>query len=117
MTFVEGGRWLTRDVFHKLMGLETLRQVEKRLAWELRKSALASAFRDELEDLTELERATLRAQIDWQNRAVRLDPSGAAPVIGFAIELRAEVLNLRRIIWGVALRAPAALIQAEMVVA
>jgi len=48
---------------------------------------------------------------------VRVDPSGAAPIIGFAIELRAEVVNLRGIIWGVALQAPAALIQAEMVVA
>ena len=117
MTFVEGGRWLTRDVFRKLMALETRPQLEKRLAWELRKSALASAFRHEIEDLPHLEGAILHAQIDWQNRAVRIDPSGAAPIIGFAIELRAEVVNLRGIIWGVALRAPAALIQAEMVVA
>jgi len=116
MTFVEGGRWLTRDVFQKLMNLDTRAQVEKRLAWELRKSPLASAFREGLEDVAQLESAMLRAQIDWQNRAVRIDPSGAAPIIGFAIELRAEVLNLRGIIWGVALRAPAALIQAEMVV-
>jgi vacuolar-type H+-ATPase subunit C/Vma6 len=116
LTFVEGGRWLTRDVFHKLMNLDTRAQVEKRLAWELRKSPLASAFREELEDVAQLESAMLRAQINWQNRAVRIDPSGAAPIIGFAIELRAEVLNLRGIIWGVALQAPAALIQAEMVV-
>lgn len=117
MTFVEGGRWITRDVFHKLMTLETRPQVEKRLAWELRKSALGNAFQSEIEDLAQLEGTMLRAQIDWQNRAVRVDPSGAAPIIGFAIELRAEVVNLRRIIWGVALEAPAALIQAEMVVA
>jgi vacuolar-type H+-ATPase subunit C/Vma6 len=116
-TFVEGGRWITRDVFHKLMTLETRPQVEKRLAWELRKSALGNAFQGEIEDLAQLEGTMLRAQIDWQNRAVRVDPSGAAPIIGFAIELRAEVVNLRRIIWGVALEAPAALIQAEMVVA
>ena len=116
MTFVEGGRWLTRDVFQKLMTLETRPQLEKRLAWELRSSALARAFRDEIEDLAQLEGAMLRAQIAWQNRAVRVDPSGAAPIIGFAIELRAEVVNLRGIIWGVALRVPAALIQAEMVV-
>jgi vacuolar-type H+-ATPase subunit C/Vma6 len=116
LTFVEGGRWLTLDVFRKLMSLETLRDLEKRLAWELRKSALASAFRDEIDDLAELESAVLRAQVDWQNRAVRIDPSGAAPVIAFAIELRAEVINLQGIIWGVALQAPAALIQAEMVV-
>jgi len=117
MTFVEGGRWITRDVFHKLMALETRPQVEKRLGWELRKSALGNAFQGEIEDLAQLEGTMLRAQIDWQNRAVRVDPSGAAPIIGFAIELRAEVVNLRRIIWGVALKAPAALIQAEMVVA
>lgn len=115
LTFVEGGHWLTRTVFKKLMGLETLRDVQKQLAWELRKSALAPAFRRDVDDLAELESAALRAQIDWQNRSLRIDPSSAAPVIGFAIELRAEVLNLRRIIWGVALRAPSALIQAEMV--
>jgi vacuolar-type H+-ATPase subunit C/Vma6 len=33
------------------------------------------------------------------------------------MELRAEVRNLRGIIWGVALQAPAALIQAQLVVA
>jgi vacuolar-type H+-ATPase subunit C/Vma6 len=116
-TFVDGGRWLTRDVCRSLMGLETRAQLDTRLAWVMRKSALAPALRGEAEDLGDLEGMALRAQIDWQNRAVRIDPSGAAPVIGFAIELRAEVLNLRRIIWGVALAAPAALIQAEMVVA
>jgi vacuolar-type H+-ATPase subunit C/Vma6 len=117
MTFVEGGRWLTRDVFHKLMQLETRPQVEKRLAWEFRNSALASAFRNDIQNLAQLENGMLRAQIDWQNRAVRIDPSGAAPIIGFAIELRAQVVTLRGIIWGVALKAPASLIEANMVVA
>jgi vacuolar-type H+-ATPase subunit C/Vma6 len=116
LTFVEGGRWVTREVFEALMSLETRAQVQKRLAWELRKSALAAAFREEAQELAALESSVLRAQIGWQNRLVRLDPSGAAPVIGFALELRAEVLSLRGIIWGVALGAPAALIQADMVV-
>ncbi len=117
LTFVEGGHWLTRTVFERLMSLATRQDVERELAWELRNSALAPAFREGVEDLADLEGAALRAQIEWQNRARRIDPSGAAPVIGFAIELRAQVLNLRRIIWGVALRAPSALIQAEMVLA
>lgn len=117
LAFVEGGRWLTRDVFENLMSLGTRRQVEARLAWELRKSPLASIFRNEIDDTADLEALALRAQIDWLNRAVRIDPSGPAPVIGFAMELRAEVRNLRGIIWGVALQAPAALIQAELVVA
>lgn len=117
LTFVEGGRWITRDLFHDLMGLDTRGDVERQLASSLRSSALGAIFRGKTEDLAELEGAALRAQIAWQNRAVRLDPSGAAPVLGFAIELRAQVLNLMRIVWGVALRAPAALIQAEMVMA
>ena len=116
IAFVEGGRWLTRDVFQSLMSLETLRDVEKRLAWEFRKSALASAFREDIGDLAELESRVLQAQIVWQQRSIRMDPSSAAPVIGFAIELRAQALDLRRIIWGVALRAPTAMIQTEMVV-
>lgn len=117
LTFVEGGHWLTRDAFEKLMGLASLRDVGRQLAWELRKSGLAPTFAEGIDDLAGLESNALRAQIDWLNRSLRIDPSGAAPVIGFAIELRAEVLNLRRIIWGVALRAPSALIQAEMVLA
>lgn len=116
LAFVQGGRWLSRDLFQELMGLDTRGNVKKRLARELRNSALASAFREEVDEISQLESASLRAQIVWQNHALRLDPSGAAPTIGFAIELRAQVLNLRRIIWGVALRAPSALIQAEMVV-
>ncbi len=117
LTFVEGGAWLTRDVFLKLMAVESRAQLEARLVWELRKSPLGNALRGGIEELAALEGKALRAQIDWQNRAMRIDPGGAAPIIGFAVELRAEVLNLRNIVWGVALRAPAALIQAELVVA
>jgi len=116
LAFVDGGRWLTRDVFQRLMSLETLCDLEKHLARALRKSALASAFREQIGDLAGLESAVLHAQIVWQKRSVRIDPSGAAPLIGFAIELRAQLQNLRRIIWGVALRTPAALIQADIVV-
>ena len=115
LTFVEGGQWLTRRVFEQLMDVASREDVEKQLAWELRSSALAHVFRPGLDEIAELESAALRAQIAWQNRSMRIDPSSAAPVIGFVIELRAQVLSMRRIIWGVALRAPAALIQGDMV--
>jgi vacuolar-type H+-ATPase subunit C/Vma6 len=117
VAFVEGGRWLPRDLFETLMTLGTRRQVEARLGWELRKSGLAGMFRDEIEDVADLEALALRAQIDWLKRTMRVDPSGPASVIGFAMELRAEVRNLRGIVWGIALQAPAVLIQAELVVA
>lgn len=117
LAFIEGGRSLDRDAFAKLMGLESRQDVERHLARELRGSVLGRAFSGDGIDFAGLESAVLRAQIAWQKRSVRLDPSGAAPVIGFALELRAEVLDLQRIIWGVALRAPSALIQADMVLA
>jgi vacuolar-type H+-ATPase subunit C/Vma6 len=117
LTFVEGGQLLTRTVLERLMSVATRDDLETQLALELRSSALGSAFPQAFDKVAELECAALRAQIAWQNRSMRIDPSGAAPVIGFVLELRAQVLNLRRIIWGVALRAPAARIQGDMVLA
>ncbi|MFZ1863451.1 MAG: V-type ATPase subunit [Polyangiales bacterium] len=115
LVFVEGGHWLSREAFQALFELEGQAAVQGRLGWELRASPLSEAFAAELQSVTELDAAVLRAQIAWQHRCMRLDPSSAAPIIAFALELRAEVLNLRRILWGIALRAPAALIQAELV--
>jgi len=117
LTFVDGGRRLDRDLFATLMSLDTRREVEARLAWELRGSELARLFRSEAGDLSELETELLRVEIRQQKKAMRTDPNGAAPILDFALELRAEVLNLTGVIWGVALRAPAALIQANMVIA
>jgi vacuolar-type H+-ATPase subunit C/Vma6 len=115
LVFVEGGRWLTRETFGELFELESPAAVQRRLAWELRASPLADAFTAEVDNVTELDAAVMRAQIAWQHRCMRLDPASAAPVIAFALELRAEVLNLRRILWGIGLAAPPALIQAELV--
>lgn len=117
LVFIEGGRWLGRDAFAALWELESLSAVHGRLGWELRGSPLAPAFAAELQSITELDAAVLRAQIAWQHRRIRLDPSGAAPIIAFALELRAEAVNLRRILWGLALAAPAPLIQQGLVLA
>jgi len=117
LIFVEGGSALPRDVFSELMGLERLADVEEGVALQFRRSPLSSAFRESVGNLPELESAILQAQIDCQNRALRADPGGTAPVIGFALELRAQVLGLRRIIWGVALRAPPALLFSGLVTA
>ncbi len=115
LVFLEGGRWLGREAFEEIWSAESLGGVERRLSYELRASPLKSAFEGKIESLTELESAVLEAQIAWQHRNMRLDPSGAAPILAFALELRAEVVNLRRIVWGIAMDAPAALIQSELV--
>jgi hypothetical protein len=71
LTFVEGGRWLPRELVVELMGLETREALRKRLGRAFRGSPLAGAFSTETESLVELEGAALRAQIEWQNKAVR----------------------------------------------
>lgn len=115
LTFIEGGALIDREVFGNLFSLESFTEVREQLARALRGSALADAFAGEPEQLATLETAVLRAQIEEQSRAARTDPEGTAPLISFALGLRAETLNLRRIIWGVSLETPPALLEAEMV--
>jgi hypothetical protein len=38
--------------------------------------------------------------------AERRDPAGPVSVLGFALRVRAEVFDVRRVIWGVVLGAP-----------
>ncbi|UCH28406.1 MAG: V-type ATPase subunit [Myxococcales bacterium] len=115
LSFIEGGQTVDRELFDQLFRSETFADAHRRLARELRESALANAFEGEPRGVASLDAAMLRTQIEHQNRAARVTPESAAPLISFALRLRAEVLNLRRVVWGVALRAPAALIQTEMV--
>ncbi len=110
LTFVEGGSALLRGDFEHLMSLRRLGDIVDLLTRQFRGSPLSSAFQRGLEDLPELEATILRAQIDQQNRAMRIDPSGTAPIIGYILELRAQVMTLRRIVWGIALRAPSGML-------
>ncbi|MDH3201499.1 MAG: V-type ATPase subunit [Myxococcales bacterium] len=110
LTFIDGGSALPRDAFQRLMSLQRLDEVGQMLVRQFRGSFLSSAFRRAIDNVAELESTILRAQIDQQNRSFRVDPGGTAPIIGYALELRAEVVSLRRIVWGVALRAPSSLL-------
>lgn len=115
LVFVEGGRWIDRATFADLLAESTIDEARARLAEVLGQSPVGRPFADDSQDFAALESAVLRAQIDEQSQAARLHPDGAAPVILFALELRAEVLNLRRIIWGITLQAPSAMVEANMV--
>jgi vacuolar-type H+-ATPase subunit C/Vma6 len=116
LIFVEGGRWIDRSTFDDVLAQSTAEDARARLVDALRSSPLARPFGDDSQDLAALETIVLRAQIGQQSQSARLHPDGAAPVIRFALELRAEVLNLRRIVWGVALQAPSAMVETNMVV-
>jgi vacuolar-type H+-ATPase subunit C/Vma6 len=62
-----------------------------------------------------LEKALLRWRALRQRKLARISPLGPALVLSWALRLRAEVMDLRTITWGLALRAPRLLVQEELV--
>jgi vacuolar-type H+-ATPase subunit C/Vma6 len=57
-----------------------------------------------------IERAALETQLIAQRRLARTEPLGLGPVLYFLVRLRAELRDLGRIAWGVALDAPRAML-------
>lgn len=114
--FIEGGDSIDRTAFARLITFQTLQEATRGLAEALRNSALGAAIGERAQDMAALEAAVLRVQIQEQRRAARVRSDGAAPLILFALAMRAEVLNLRRLIWGIALETPGALVKTNLIV-
>jgi vacuolar-type H+-ATPase subunit C/Vma6 len=57
-------------------------------------------------DMADLEPVVLGALIEDMRRQARTAPLSAAPLLHYALRLRAEVLNLRWIVWGRSLGVP-----------
>lgn len=62
-----------------------------------------------------IERAALETQLIAQRRHARLEPLGLGPVLYFFVRLRAEMRDVGRIAWGVALDAPRAMLAAGVI--
>lgn len=79
-----------------------------RLARSFAPSPLANAFRNLGGDPDRLDDELLRLRVEELHQRVLLSPLGSAPVLWFALRLKACVIDLQRIIWGQALAAPGA---------
>jgi hypothetical protein len=66
----------------------------------------AAAFERSAREPGALEELLLRQRSAALHERTRRDPAGPATILKYLLDLRAEVLVLRRIIWGVALNAP-----------
>ena len=112
--FVDGGHHLSLAAF-----LEAVSAGEtgagRRLAAAFRSTGLAKAFERWAGDPAAFEHRLLRDRILALRAAERRDPAGAPAVLGFALRVRAEMLDLRRLIWGTVLRAPQAELGAGLV--
>jgi vacuolar-type H+-ATPase subunit C/Vma6 len=113
--FLAGGRLVTIAAFEEAVATGGPARAAARLATALRGSPLAAPLSAAPSDPTGVEDAALRARILAWHQAARRNPLGPAPVLAYALQLRAQTVDLRRAIWGVALGAPAVMIAAELV--
>jgi vacuolar-type H+-ATPase subunit C/Vma6 len=105
--FVEGGRRLSLEAFLHALAAADAAAAGTRLAAAFRPTALAAVF-ERVSSAATIEDELLRARIGLLHDAERQDPAGLASVLEFALRVRAEVIDVRRVIWGVALGAPRA---------
>lgn len=113
--FLEGGEALDREGFTRLVAagpVERRRELAARLA-----GPVGAVLGDPSIELSALEARVLRARIAEERRAALLEPLGPAPVLLYALRLRAQVVDLSRIGWGAALAADRATITRELVTA
>lgn len=107
--FVDGGRRLPLTAFVDAVSAGESGDAGHRLAAALARGGagpLAAVLRRHAREPLALEDALLRARLAALEARVRRAPVGAAAVLAYVLRLRAEVLDLRRVIWGVALDAP-----------
>lgn len=114
-SFLEGGERLEKKVYLQAAGANEMAAAASMLASALSGTLYAEALREHAQDARTLEEALLGAQLRERMQAARRDPLGPAPLLAYVLQLRAESVDLRRIIWGIALGAPRAPLRESLV--
>lgn len=113
--FLEGGRVLDRERFRRVAGGDSFAGRREALAAAFGNTPLGRAIGRAPDDPGVLAVRTLRARIAEERAAALRAPLGPAPVLLYALRLRGEASDLRRIVWGAALGAPAGTVLGELV--
>lgn len=113
--FVDGGRRLSIEAFRDAVAAPGVGEAASRLGAAFGSDPLAAVFTRAAADPVAIEEAILRQRIAAQGASARLNPAGVASVLHYLLRLRAEVLDLRRVIWAVMLRAPRVTIASALV--
>jgi vacuolar-type H+-ATPase subunit C/Vma6 len=109
--FLPGGDRVTLRVFTKAAVAPDAPAAAVILADGLGDSPLGARLFEHLIDLAGIESTFLSHQIGWLHQRSRHDPLTSAPVLAYALRVRREVIALQQIIWGLALGAPADLLE------
>lgn len=114
--FLEGGRRLDREIFLSVAvargDSSTTREALRRA---FQGSPLERIFGVAAPDLTRLDDAALAVLLEGWRRSSRSEPLGPGPSLAYALRLRAESRDLRRLIWGLSLGGPESMRVEELV--
>ena len=113
--FLSGGERLSMPKFEVAAAAGDVAGAMRGLAVSFAGAPLARAFERQMGDPANLEEAVLRVRVRELARATRTAPLGPAPLLAYVLRLRVETIDLRRIIWGVALAAPRAVLVRDLV--
>ena len=106
--FLPGGTQVGLPLFRRSAEAPDLVSAQRYLLEGLAGRSLAGVIASLPAEFNKFEVALLRYRIERLHRRSRLEPLSTAPVLGYALRVRYEVIMLQRIIWGLSLGAPAA---------
>jgi len=106
--FLSGGELVSRAIFERAAGSKEHKDAVRVIAAAFAGTPLATVFSTAADSRPgDLERLVLGARIAELRRNAFQDPLGPAPVLLDALRVRAEVLDLRHVIWSLSVHAPA----------
>lgn len=106
--WLPGGKAVPLPLFKRAIATRDPGQAGHILAGGFAGSRIAAVFADSEKSPGGLERGVLAAWIADLREVARTAPLSVAPLLAYALRLRAEALDIRWLAWGISLGAPAA---------
>lgn len=106
--WLPGGRAVTLPLFERAIATRDPAQAGRIFAGGFAGSRIAAVFEDIEASPGGLERGVLAAWIADLSQLARTAPLSVAPLLVYALRLRAEALDIRWLAWGISLGAPSA---------
>jgi vacuolar-type H+-ATPase subunit C/Vma6 len=113
--FLAGGAHVSRKGFLGAAGCGSMEAAGAALAEPLKSTPFAEALRRHAGESAKLERALFQARLrEWRKEA-RRNPLSPAPFLAYMLRLRAQVMDLQNIAWGMAIGGSPASLAGDLV--
>lgn len=105
--FLPGGSRVAREVFLSAACCGSAAAAASALAESLKSTPFAEPLRRHAGEPAKVERAHFQVRLREWMREARSNPLSPAPFLAYMLRLRAQVMDLQHIVWGMAIGAPA----------